>query len=372
MNLNFATALAGLGPNAAFDIANEARPPAWYLFNTILPEMNEPDYSIDSGSMTIRSAMAGLAGLDSPYPPTGITEVSTFLEKVAKVGNTVTLTEQVIRRMQGILRNMGMNDGIGFIQTEVLNFLDKVILQGHFDTFEWLRAQAITAGAISWTFNNMTVAVNYGIPAANILTTRTSTAAWDSSASAFWADIALLQTALNYNVREFIVHPNTLTAIINNSVNAVEMINFVDLQNGTQEYTFTRLIGTTERRDSDSRYTVKLRAYGLEAEVMDLAAGTDNTQLLPFMPEGKIVAIANNNRTGYRVGEGATDDPDKSKALGYTHIAPTVEGGGAPGRWAQVFTPEQMPMQLTGRAVTNGLPVIETPSKIAIASSDLS
>lgn len=372
MNLNFATALSGLGPDAAFLYANEVRPPSWYLFNSILPEQNQPDYSIQNGSMTIRSAMAGLAGLDSPYPPTGVTEVSTFIEKVAKVANYVSLPEQVIRRMQGTLRNMGQPDGIGFIQNEVLNFLDKVILQGHFDTFEWLRAQALVSGAISWKFNNMTLAVDYGIPAANILTTRTGTASWDSTASAFWADIALLQSTLHYNVREFVVHPNTLTKIINNSVNAIEMINFTDAQNGTQEYTFTRLVGTTERRDSDSRYTVKLRAYGLEAEVLDLASGSTNTQKLPFMQEGKIMAIANPGRTGYRVGEGATDDPYKSTALGYTHIAPTVEGGGAEGRWAQLFVPEELPMQLHGRAVTNGLPVIETPEKIAIASSDLS
>jgi hypothetical protein len=62
----------------------------------------------------------------------------------------------------------------------------------------------------------------------------------------------------------------------------------------------------------------------------------------------------------------------KEGDLGYTHIGPTVEGGGQMGRWAQLFTPEQLPMQLHGRAVTNGLPVVETPEKIAIASSDLS
>ena len=129
------------------------------------------------------------------------------------------------------------------------------------------------------------------------------------------------------------------------------------------------MIGDTERRDSDSRRTIQLIAYGLEAEVLDIASTTP--QKLPFMQEGKILAVANAGRSGYRVGEGSTDDPEREGALGYTHIAPTVEGSGNMGRWAQLFTPENMPMQLHGRAVTNGLPVIETPDKIAIASSDL-
>lgn len=370
MNLNFATALSALGPDAPFVYANGVRPPQWYLFNSLLPEMNEPTYSVDGGSMTVLSTMAGLAALDSPYPPTGLTQVSTFVEKVPKVANYVTLPEEAIRRMQGILRDLGQNDSIDFIQNEVLNFLEKVIMQGHFDTFEWLRAQALLNGQIDWTFNNMNLNVDYGIPAANILTTRTGTAAWDSTASAFWDDIALLQAALHYNVRAFVLHPNTMSKILDNSVNNIELIQFTDLQNGTQTYTFTRLIGTTERRDSDQRRTIQLIAYGLEAEVMN-PSGPDGTQKLPFMQEGKILAVANAGRTGYRVGEGATDDPLRSGSLGYTHIAPTVEGGGQMGRWAQLFTPENMPMQLHGRAVTNGLPVIETPEKIAIASSDL-
>ncbi|RLC99993.1 MAG: hypothetical protein DRI46_08410 [Chloroflexi bacterium] len=373
LSLNFTDALRDLGPNAAFTFANEVRPPDWFLFNRFLPERPEPEYVAESGNITVRSAMAGLVATDSPYPPTGITQVSTFIQEVAKIANYVTLPERSIRKIQALLVQKGMNSSLAFIQTEVLNFLEKVLVQGHLDTFEWLRAQAITSGAISWTFNNQTLAVTYGIPSANILTTRTSTAAWDSTASAFWTDVALLQSALNYNVEALIVHPNTLTSIINNDVNKIEMISQVDQGNGTQVYTFRRLIGSLERPDSDVRRTIQLIAYGLEAEVMDPAGtGADITQKLPFMPEGKMVAIAGGGRTGYRVGEGSTDDPYKSMNLGYTHLAPTVEGGAVPGRWAQVFTPEAMPMQLHGRAVTNGLPVIEVPEKIAIASSNLS
>ncbi len=373
ISLNFTDALRELGANAAFTFANEVRPPSWYLFNRFLPERPEPEYVAESANMTVRSAMAGLAATDSPYPPTGITEISTFIEQVAKIANTVTLPERAIRKMQALLAQKGMDSSLQFIQQEALNFLEKVIVQAHFDTFEWLRAQAITSGSIAWDFNQMDLSVNYGIPAANILATRTGTEAWDSTASGFWDDIASLMSLLHYNVQAFIIHPNTLMAVLDNAVNDIELVDYTDQGDGTQKFTFRRLIGTTERPDSDFRRTVELIAYGLEAEVMNPAGAGSSaiTQYLPFMPEGKIVAIGNAGRSGYRVGEGATDDPYKSMALGYTHLAPTVEGGGVPGRWAQLYTPENMPMQLVGRGVTNGLPVIEVPEKIAIASSDI-
>jgi hypothetical protein len=371
MNFNFADALSVLGADSVFQYANAVRPTAAYLFNTLLPERPEPTYSVDGGAMTVKSTMAGLAATDSPYPPTGLTKVSTFVAKVPKIANYTSMPEEAVKRMQGILRGLGQPDSIEFIQNEAINFLGKVIMQGHLDTFEWLRGQALVSGEIDWTFNNMNLVIDYGIPTANILTTRTTTESWDSTASAFWDDIDLLQQALDYNVRAYIIHPTTLNKILNNSVNAIELISNVDMGDGSRKYTFTRLIGTTERRDSDARFTVEVIAYGLEAEVLN-PAGTDSTQKLPFMQQGKILAVANTGRTGYRVGEGATDDINKEGDLGYTHIGPTVEGGGQMGRWGQLFTPEQLPMQLHGRAVTNGLPVVETPEKIAIASSDLS
>lgn len=372
MNLSFDQALANIGPDSAFRIANEKRPENFYLFNTLLPEMNEPTYSIDSGSLTIRSAMAGLASTDSPYPPTGISEVAAFLEEATKLANTVKLTERAIRRIQGKMKDLGKSDSMDFIVNEALNFLEKVIVQPHLDAMEWLRGKALVTGAIDWTFNGQNLVVDYGIPAANILTTRTGTAAWDSTASAFWDDIILIQSTLGYNVRAMIAHPNTVMSIIDNDVNAIEITNLMELGNGSLAYSLMRRIGTTERPDTDFRRNITIIAYGLEGEVLN-PAGPSATQQLPFMEEGKILAVGNTGRTSfYRVGEGSTEDPWTQVPLGYTHIAPTVEGGGQMGRWAQLFTPEQMPMQLHGRGVTNGLPVVETPEKICIASSDLS
>jgi hypothetical protein len=103
MNFNFAVALAALGLGAAFRIANEARTPADYLFASLLPEQNRSTYTISSGQMIVRATMAGLVGMDSPYPPSGIIDLSTFLERTAKVANNTTLTEQALRELQAML-----------------------------------------------------------------------------------------------------------------------------------------------------------------------------------------------------------------------------------------------------------------------------
>jgi hypothetical protein len=312
--------------------------------------------------------MAGLAAMDSPYPPGGIVDVSQFIAEVAKIANEVALPERALREMQSMLMMLAVNGQptVDTVTNEALNFLEKVIVQAHLDTMEWLRAQALVLGSIAWTFNEITLNVDYGIPAANLLTTRSGNDGYGGTASKFWADIRLLQERLRYNVRAYIVHPDTANVILGNDVNNLEVLSQSDTS-----FQVRRLIGangTNQRPSPDARDTIQFVIYGDEAEVMDISKPGETT-ILPFMPEGKILAIGNNTRPGYRVGEGSTPDPALDNALGYTHLAPTIEGGGRPGRWAELFVPERTPMKLHGRGVTNGLPVIEAPEKIAVATT---
>lgn len=367
MDLNFATALAALGANAAFRIANAARPSNAYLFATLLPEKPDYDYHVESGFMTVRTTMAGLVGMDSPYPPGGQVEVSAFSERTAKIANQVFLPEYTMRKLQAMLMQLQLSGQptVSAIQTEALNFLNKVVIQAHMDTAEWLRAQALVTGAIAWTFNGKTLAVDYGIPGANKLTTRTGEDAYHGNTSKFWTDVREAKRLLKYDVRACLAHPTTIDSILYNDYNKLQV-----LSNAGSVITVQRLIGTNERPATDARDTLTIIPYATEGEVLDTAT-PGQTQKIPFMPGGKLLFVANNTRSGYRVGEGATLDPAADLALGYTHIAPTVEGGGAPGRWADLFTPQERPWQLVGRAVTNLLPVIEAPDKIVIATTEM-
>jgi hypothetical protein len=370
MNFNFAVALAALGVGAAFKVANSARTAADYLFASLLPEQNKSTYTISSGQMIVRATMAGLVGMDSPYPPGGVIDLSTFLERTAKVANNVTLTEQALRELQAMLAQVQLSGGntTDRMVDQALNFLNKVVIQPHLDTFEWLRGQCLH-DTLNWTFNGINLTVAYGIPTANKLANRTGTAGYGGSASVFWADVRTLRKQLKGNVRAMIAHPDTIDMIRYNPINALATVNMAGDGGSGTVFTFRRL-NTNGQFTQDVGDVVQLISYGKEAEVFD-TANPGSTLKIPFEPRGRILAIGNNERNGFEIGQGGTEDPALAQALGYTHIAPTVEGGGAAGRWAQLFTPEFQPWQLQGRGVTNGLPVLEAPDKVAIASTDM-
>lgn len=377
MFVNFAAILAALGPDAAFRIANETRPPGAYLFNTILPERNVSSYHVETGNLTIRSTMAGLVGMDSPYPPGGLVTASTFLEQTAKIANEVGLTEAMLRQLHEFLMTLAINNQptTEAVTQTVLNFIDKVILQPHLDRFEWMRGQALVTGELNWSFNLKNLAVDYGVDVSHFLTNHTGNDAYGGSTSKFWTDIRALRTLLKNNVRAFITHGSVIDVIAaNQAVNGVITAESFDATRTIRTVTVRRL-NTALQFSQDVGDSVTLVGYNGEGEVLDPATpGT--SVIVPFFPsplgKGKILAIGNNTNRGFRIGDGSTPDPNANVELGYTHIAPTIEGGGRPGRWSNVFTPEHEPYTIRGRGVTNGLPVIESPDKLAVASTDLS
>lgn len=364
MELNFTEAIRVLGALAAFLIANGARPAANYLYASLLPELLKFDYQAKSGSMTVRAIMAGLVSLDSPYPQTGFAEVSDFTHETAKLANSSELSEEALRHLQHLLMQLQLQQQptVETIQREALNFVDKVIVQGHLDTMEWLRGQALCKGKIDWVFNGKRLLVDYGIPAKNILTPRTGNDGYGGNASKFWPDIRGLKRALRGNVRAFIAHPDLIDSARYNPANSM-----VVLSEGDGVITF-RKVNAQGNFTQDAGDTVTLVSYGLEGEVVD-PSDSKKTIKVPFHPVDRLVAVANNTGTRYVVGAGSTPPPENT--LGYTHISPTVEGGGRQGRWADVFVPQDRPWTIAARGVTNGLPVVENPEKVAIAQSEV-
>ena len=370
LNLQAAIADARIGGQAGIvRIANTRRPASDYLLATLLPERNLPTYEANASALTVRTTMAGAVGMDSKYPEGGLLDFSTFREKVAKIAIQHNLPEEMLRQLQaladGIVARGGSTTDLAV--NTVLNFLDKLILQPIDDRKEWLRAQCLFVGAIAWNFNGVTVTADYGIPTANIFTTRTSTDAYDSSASKFWTDAKLARQILGASFNLAIASRATIEAIIYNSVNAINVLSVAGGRYNIQMYR-----GTLERPSTDARETMTLIEYDAEGEVMDLSNPGQTTKV-KFVPDGVVGFFGKSDRSRQFIpGEGATEDGDQSLELGYTHIGPTTEGGGAPGAWSRIYTPEDMPMQLRGQGVANVLPVLRSPAKVVIASTDLS
>ena len=231
MQFAFTEALRTLGPDAGFRLINAARPAGSYVFAGLLPERALRTYEAKDASMTVRSAMAGLVSMDTPYPPTGVVDTTTFLERTAKVANRSVLTEQTLRTLQEMALYLQISGGSTNerMVEEVLNFTNAVLIQPHLDVAEWLRGQAIATGAISWVFGTTNLVVDYGIPAGNKLTARTGTAAYAGSASAFWDDIRSANKLLRGSTNIIrIAHPDLVDDIVYNAVNATQVVAMTD------------------------------------------------------------------------------------------------------------------------------------------------
>lgn len=374
--VNLQDAVRNLGKNASLRISNGVRTPDRYLFQTILPTREVRSYHAEDANVTIRTTAAPMAAMDGTFGPVGLMEASTFTEGTIKLGPSFKLTEEMRRTIREYLENLmwqGVSDAniMNATQVELLNIQDKLILQSMWDRIEWIRAQALVEGAIDWTFGDKRVQVSYGVPAANFLANETGNDAWDGSSSDFWDNIATLQTRLNFDIAYYIAHPTTITKIIGNTVNNVAING--DWLGAADPVNLMRMdtIGGIRVPYPDGRFNITLIPYGEEMEIYDLS-NPGRTTKIPFMPTGKILAIGRNRRNDYRVGEGATDDPNKDLDLGYTHLGPTEEADGAPGFWTRTYVPEDMPMQVQFQGACNFLPVIQAASKIAVASSDLS
>jgi hypothetical protein len=372
MEITFQDVVREMGPDAMWTLMNGARPPQNYVLSRFLPERPSTSYYVESGTMLIRPTMAGLSGMDSPYAPVGAVDMSTFLQQTAKITSEVAFPEKALRTLQELLMRVRLAGGGGLRETvqEVLNFANAMIVQPHLDVMEWLRGQALSAGALDWTFNAKELTVDYSVPSANKLTARTGTAGYGGSASVFWSDIRAAMQLLAYDVAAIVTHIDTMNVIVANSANNVLVTQQDFISPGVQRWRIQRreTIGGNTVPSSDARDSIEVIAYGLEGEVIN-PADPDSTVKVPFYPRGKVSLIGNARPTGYVVGAGS-QLPEQG-ALGYTHLGPTVEGNGRAGRWARVYTPEGRPWSLVGQGVQNALPVIEWPQQLVILTTEM-
>lgn len=368
--MSFVEALRQLPEEDVLLVAREARPTSDYIWETILPDRPRRSYYVSNKAMSVKTTMAGMVGMDSPYTPGGAVSTSTFLEQTTKLSLTISMGEQLLREIQDYF---GPDGDPKALAQEALNFYRKVCIQGVLDRMEWMRGEVLRTGVLDWTYNGLNVNVDYGIPAANILTLRTiaGTDAYHLAGSGFWEDVASVHSLLkDYNSIVGIAHPNTIDAIVSQPANNIVVTGRTDNGRITLQRWVDRLGNPVESSDYRDRLT--LVAHSAEGEYIDTSSIFDGTTTtVPFCKPGFITWVASGNAPGYRLGDGATTEPRNSLELGFTHIAPTVEGGGSPGIWGRLYTPEYKPWQLVADVVANMLPVIETPERIVIASTEM-
>lgn len=375
--VNWPAAIEELGgADAVLRIANEARPPASYLLNTFLPEREMPTYRAEDAQLVIRATMAQLTGMDSAYPEGGAMDVGTFSEKIAKLSHKVTLTEQARRTIREMVERFVLQrreESVisAAVITSLLNFINKLLLQPHFDRREWLRGQVLCTGGIDWTSNGIPLVLDYSIPDEHKFPTRLGTDAYGGTTSKWWEDHRKARRLLRGTYTLSLAHQDTVDDIRYNSANE---LNTLSADNG--RYVLQRFRGSLERASTNADETMVLVAYNGEGEIRD---PNDPSKLIrvPFMERGVVVDIGAGapDESLLPIGQGSTADPDARRLeIGYTHVGPTEENNGAMGTWARVYTPENMPMQLVGESVSNSLPVVYPSGRrrIVIRSTALS
>lgn len=387
--LNMLVQNAAFQNNFAFRIVNQARTPDQYLLATFLPEELRTDYVAASGGMTIYATMAGMSGMDSPYAKGGHIESDQQSNEVTKVTNALTLQEKQLREIHAIIENSGLNvlrNGGNLSQARaatntqaveaLLNVTNLLILQGHFDTFEGLRGQLVTTGKIDWIFNGIPLKIDYKIPNKQKIV-RSGTESYYASGSKWWADVATAKRLLPGGIVAVLLHPNTYDAIVSNPANQIIITDENDI---TGTASFVRNVGAKQGNEpivqipsADGRERITVVRYGAQGSVIN-SQKPEELKNINFIPEGFIVFIGNNDIKGFRLStnQGSQNNAQqRALRLGYTHIAPTIEGQGRPGRWGRIFTPEGRPYQLQAEGVTNGLPMLENKDKLVILKTDM-
>lgn len=371
--IDFKGMLDAMEDNEIFDIANEARPGSNYLFNAILPDVERRGYSAKAGSMSIRATMAKLVAMDSKYPKGGAQRRSSFEHKIAKFAIEMPFPEEYLRELRELVNdafNNNIDDEEEILET-MFNFTRKLLVQPMLDTSEWLKGQSLQLGLISWQSDDIKLEVDYGIPDENFLPARTGSDAYGGLTSKFWVDWHEIQRILHNRVRGVYMTTKTLQTIMYNPVNGIKVVSQDDV-NGIFQFRRVIVRNGVEVVSDDTRDTITVFTYDDSAEVLDdTKPNTGETINVPFMIDGVMMAIGQNDDREFRVGTGSTRENRTPVTIGYNHIGPTEEGNGRLGRWATAYVPQGEEYMFTAKAAQNSLPVIQRPDLVANATTEV-
>lgn len=383
MLLNFAEVIAAVRARGGnYRMANAARGPQDYALLAVFPEVRRASFTANSAAMRIITTMAGLVGADSPYPPGGLVEQSDFSEQLLKIGIEVPLPEMTLRELLMLVTTLQANGGNtnDVLVRTVLNFTDKVLVQAMTDTEEYLRGSVLTLGKIDWTMNKKRTLVEYNLPAGALQATRTIAGgtAYHLPGSTFWADSRAMGSRFNNRVRARMGHGDTIAAIIDNPAHNIAV---VEMDEARGIYDIRRIVDTgTGRTSDDARERLRLIAYSAEGEVLNPAL-PGQTIKVPFLSRGKLAVIGTPSRTTFEVGAAAeglgatptagTAEANAGVALGVTHIGPTIENGGVPGRYVETLVPQDAPWSLRGRAAENVMVILDAYDQLGVMSTEM-
>lgn len=377
--------LVGTGDNFAFRRARNANPPSSYLFSTrVLPRMNKPTWQVRGGTLTITPTELKLVAMDSIPAPIGNLESTFYSETISKFGGQMFFNEKQQKEMieaeqdARLMASLGGRAIAGDIDTQInmvsvtgradgetingarinriLGIVD-FIRAAHWNTSESLAGEALTEGKLDEDFSGLGININYDLPVENIVTYAANDR-FDQSASKWWEFVRFCYK--KFKNPQFYGNSNTYFSIAENPVNAIREQYITGDVRPMSKY-YPNVI--TQKEDANERMNFNI--YDNAGAVMDAPNKTLISK--PFLKDRRVIVIGDLQTSQIELVQGGVTDPDNNLMLGYTHVGPSVEGGGQPGIYANIYTKEEMPMQLHVLTYVNMLPIIQNPKKLIIA-----
>lgn len=375
------------GETFAWRMAQNANPPSELLFNQMMPRENKNSWNVNGGTMTMTPTILGDVAMDAYPAPMGNLEATIFSENVSKFGGQMFFNEQQQREFIQAEQDIRLNasyagrDAAGNMESQIRMLAEtgradnstingarinrilgivNTIFASHYQTSEWLAGEALTEGKIVYTFNGLSQSINYNIPSTNFFE-YSGNDRFDQSASKWWTFVRAVNRILDSP--QFYMNSNSYYDIVENDVNKIQEI---AIDGTVRRMTKYRDDAITQKRDANESLSVNI--YDKAGSVMDV--NTKTLKSLPFLKDKRVVVVGELNQSEIQLDLGGVTDPDNNLRIGYTHVGPSVEAGGRPGIYANIFSKPEMPMQLHVLTYVNMLPVILNPKKVIIAQFD--
>ncbi len=376
----FATIIGSLNQARIVELANQPVDRGEYLLESVLPEERVADFTARTGSFKVIPVMAGLVGMDSPYTPGGYFEATSFTQGTIKSALRIELPEAFQREVMQMAQQIQLGNVAGnlrdYLLDRFLNWLEVGGEQGLLDRREYTRGLALSTGQIQTTEgdgeNKKTIAIDFELPASNRPAKFTAANGFGGTTSQFKSVVRTARRALRGGLRAIVMSDDTLNMILDNPAHGFVVTaeslspqgNIRTVQVQTAVYQGGQTI--TPAIDRDVNATLTLIGYSRTVNLRTTAGTLIETQAFP---DGVVSFIGNNSRLSRQTVQGGV--VQRINALGYTHIAPTVEGGLVPGVYLNAYVDPNRPWEIRAHGAQNFLPILEEPKALYIAQTDM-
>ena len=297
-----------------------------YLLSRFLPNDTVFDLKFAYNVINkVYTRTASITGFDSDAPLRDKDGLSKAFGEVAKVQHGFRISEEELLRFTNPRRDAERQKAIDYVYDQTDN-----LVQGVYDLEEWMRAQAIYKGVLTYSENGVELAIDYGIPSANKLT---ATVAWNQASNSPLTDLQAVvdrfKAANNGQVPAEIHISSTVKADLMKSAAIVLQV-YGDADS-------RRLV----TNDDLNGVLNSLALPKLVVQDMEVDNGAGNERLLPVR---RIVALP-------------------SGEVGKTYLGPTIEKNFDAGMYVLPVIENKPPRQevYVGETV---FPAIKEPNKI--------